>query len=260
MAKSADNKQVPQATHDFYLHALDLLDRSGLRYVVGGGYAMAYFTGIVRHTKDLDVFVKQEDREAAIDVFARGGYRTEITWPHFLAKAMTEGAFVDIIYNSGNGLCPVDDAWFEHAEQGAVLGRSAPICPPEEMIWSKAYVQDRDRFDGADVAHLILARGKSLDWRRLIGRFAGHERVLLAHLLLYGYAYPSQRDHVPAWVMPELLARIDEEPEVNEPLCRGTFLAIRQYLTAVRDWGYHDARLKPRGPLTADEIERLPAA
>ena len=253
--------QPPCETKQFYLRALELLDKARVPYVVGGGYAMAYYTGIIRHTKDLDVFVRPHHRDWALKTLADGGYRTEITWPHFLGKAIhSNDAFVDVIYNSGNGLCPVDDDWFIHAEQGNMLGRLAPMCPPEEMIWSKAFVQDRDRYDGADVAHIILARGDKLDWHRVLRRFKSHERVLMAHLLLFGYAYPSERDRVPGWVLDELLVKVRSEAPTDEPICKGTNLAIRQYLTDVRERGFEDARLQPRGPLTADEIDRLPAA
>jgi hypothetical protein len=250
----------PEETRDFYLHCLDLLDRAQLQFLVGGGYAMNYYTGIVRHTKDLDVFVRPHHRDRVLKVFADAGYRTEITWPHFLAKALCRDAFVDVLYNSGNGLCPVDDDWFMNAETGDALGRQALMCPPEEMIWQKAFVQDRDRYDGADVAHIVLARGDDLDWHRLIKRFKTHERVLMAHLLLFGYAYPSERTRIPGWVMDDLLVKVRSEEPSDEPVCMGTNLAIRQYLTDIRSWGYEDARLQPRGPLTAEEIDKLPAA
>lgn len=219
---------------------------------------MTHYTGIVRHTKDLDVFVRASDRDRALETLAEGGYRTEITWPHFLGKALCGDAFVDVIYSSANGLCPVDDDWMAHAEHGLVLGIEAPICPVEEMIWQKGFVQDRDRYDGADVAHLILARGDTMDWLRLIRRFRDHERVLMAHLLLFGYAYPSQRNQIPGWVMDDLIVKIRAEPPFDDAVCRGTYLAIRQYLPDVTAWGYEDARLRPAGPLTAEEIRTLP--
>lgn len=244
------------AVQGFYLHALDLMDRSGVRYTVGGGYAMACHTGIVRHTKDLDVFVKAQDRDRVLDEFSRSGYRTEITWPHFLAKALAGDAFVDIIYNSSNGLCPVDDRLLDMAVEGNVLGRPVPLCPVEEMIWSKAFVQSRDRFDGADVLHLIRARAEQLDWVRLCERFRGHEAVLLAHLILFEYVYPSERGRVPAWVSERLLNVV--RPELaDQKVCRGTNLSNDQYHCDVTRWGYADARLLPIGTLTPAEIASL---
>lgn len=52
---------------------------------------------------------------------------------------------------------------------------------------------ERERFDGADVAHIILKRGKRLDWGRLLSRFGEHWRVLLSHLILFDYIYPSEK-------------------------------------------------------------------
>lgn len=245
-------------TRDFYLHALTLMDESAARYVVGGGYAMACYTGIVRHTKDLDVFIKREDRDRVLNVFAEAGYKTELHWPHFLAKAMAEDAFVDILYGSANGLCPVDDAMLARPVDEEVLGRRAPLCPVEEMIWSKAFVQSRDRFDAADIMHLIRARAETIDWQRLQNRFrGGHERVLLSHLVLFGYVYPSERDRVPQAVIDRLFAATRDEPPEQRKVCRGTFLSNDQYLFDVAKWGYADARMKPEGPLTFREIASI---
>jgi len=42
------------------------------------------------------------------------------------------------------------------------------------MIWSKAFIMERDRYDGADIAHIIRTCGKGLDWSRLLHRFGSH--------------------------------------------------------------------------------------
>ena len=62
--------------------------------------------------------------------------------------------------------------------------------PVEEMIWSKAFLMERERFDGADVPHLMRARQQRSNWPRLLPRFGEHWRVLLAHLVLFPYVYP----------------------------------------------------------------------
>ncbi|MGB7156589.1 MAG: nucleotidyltransferase [Tepidisphaeraceae bacterium] len=246
-------------TQQFYRDAMRRLDDAGVPYVVGGGYAMAYYTGIQRNTKDLDLFLKPADHKRALDVLAAAGYRTEYFYPFWIAKAFSGEAFIDIIYNSGNGLCTVDDEWLAHSVPYNVLGYTTRLTPAEEQLWSKAFVQDRDRFDGGDVIHLILARGHELDWDRLLRRFRGHERVLLAHVILFGYAYPCDREQVPKSVMDRLQEAMRNESLPDERLCRGTNLAHGgSYGTALREWGYFDGRLKPHGPLTPDEISQLP--
>jgi len=208
-AISATTDQVLDApTRQFYLRAMDLLDESGIPYLVGGAYSLAHHAGIVRHTKDFDVFVHTRDCQRALDLFDASGYRTELTFPHWLGKAFDgEDRFVDVIFASGNGLCAVDDDWFKYAVSGVALDRPAKLCPAEEIIWTKAFVQERERFDGADINHLILARGQALDWDRMLRRFAGHEPILLGHLFFYQYVYPKQRDHVPDRILETLIQR-----------------------------------------------------
>jgi hypothetical protein len=254
---------LDQETCDFYLRSLKLLDELGRPYLVGGAYSLAYHAGIVRHTKDLDVFVRRADAEMALQMFDRQGYRVDRTFPHWLGKAFKRGddtTFVDIIYGSGNGLCPVDDDWFKYAVDGEVLGRPAKLVPVEEVVWTKAFICERERYDGADINHLIFHRGDSINWKRLMARFTSHERVLLSHLVLYDYVYPGNRKMVPQWVLDELIERVQEGRDFtpsngDTKLCRGTFISREQYLVDINDRGMQDARLQPRGPMSEKDVK-----
>ena len=78
----------------------------------------------------------------------------------------------------------------------------------------------------------------TLDWERLLGRFGPHWRVLLAHLILFGFIYPWERA-VPGWVMDELLGRLRRgEGSAARRVCRGTLLSRVQYLMDVEGWGF----------------------
>jgi hypothetical protein len=186
------------------------------------------------------------------------GYRTEILFPHWLAKVVdADGNFGDLIFNSGNGVSPVDDQWFDHAEEAQVLGRLVKIAPAEETLLSKAFIMERERFDGADVAHLLRARADRLDWRRLLDRFGPYWRVLLSHLVLFGFIYPAERGRVPDWVVQELLGRLQREREQGAlpmQVCGGTLLSREQYLPDVREHGYQDGRIIPYGTMSAEEV------
>ena len=252
-----DPSSLDASTLRFYRSVLDVMRQAGPPYLVGGAYAFACYTGVVRHTKDLDLFVRPADARTALDVLAAAGCRTEVTFTHWLGKAVRGDDFIDVIFSSGNGLCTVDDGWFDHAVSHTVLGRPALLCPPEEMIWQKAFIQERERFDGADVAHLIRARGRTLDWRRLLDRFGPHWRVLFSHLVLFGYVYPAEKDCIPGAVLKELTERWQAEltaaaPEVRE--CRGVLLSRIQYISDMERDGYPDPRLAPHGRLSAEEI------
>ncbi len=251
------------ATADFYRDALRAFERAGVEVLVGGAYALERYTGIARHTKDFDVFVRPEDSERALEVLSGIGCETDLTFAHWLGKGFRGNDFVDVIFSSGNGVARVDDLWFEHAVADTVLGLPARLCPPEETIWSKAFIMERERFDGADVAHLLRAQAARLDWPRLLQRFDGRWRVLLAHLVLFGFVYPCERASIPAWVMNELterLARETDTPPASDRTCNGTMLSRGQYLVDVNRWGYRDARLTPRGAMSRHDVARWTAA
>jgi hypothetical protein len=251
-------------TRAFYCRALHRLRDAGVPFLVGGAYAFERYTGIARHTKDLDVFVREADYQRAIDALEADGCRGEVPFPHWLAKAYCGDHFVDIIFGSGNGIAPVDDQWFEHAVDETVLDVPVQIVPAEEMIWQKALIMERERFDGADVAHVLRARAELLDWDRLLQRFGEHWPVLLSHLILFGYIYPEEQAKIPVRVLTTLLRRAERQSaasssastsdgDADGPVCHGTVLSRTQYVVDVEQWGYQDARIEPRGNMTPDQ-------
>jgi hypothetical protein len=249
---------LDQHTRQLYVDVLNLFNESGIPYMVGGAYALAQYSGIERHTKDLDLFVRKSDAEEVLRVFAEAGYKTEMTFSHWLGKIFKGEHFIDIIFSSGNAIAEVDDEWFEHAPDAEVFGVSVKLCPPEEMIWSKAFIMERERYDGADVAHIIHACYKTLDWDRLLRRFGDHWKVLMTHLLLFTYIYPAEQYKVPAPLFKQFLGKLEAglKParKGDEHVCQGTVLSREQYLVDVERRGYEDARLAPRGPMSAAEI------
>ncbi len=248
---------------ELYRTALEMLNRSGAPYMIGGTYAFQYYAGISRSTKDVDIFVRPRDLQRVLDVLEGAGFKTEIAFTHWLAKGHHGDKFVDIIYSSGNGVAEVDDEWFAHAVDEEVLNVPVKLAPPEEMIWSKAMIMERERFDGADVAHILRHCSGLLNWDRLVRRFGTNWRVLLSHLVLFGFIYPGERALIPSVTMKELLNRLLAELDVptrDSKVCQGTLLSRAQYLVDIDDWGYEDARLAPRGSMTDEQIAVWTAA
>jgi hypothetical protein len=244
---------LPPVTQKFYREGIRLLNRAGVPFLVGGAYALTERSGVIRHTKDFDVFLRRQDVKRALHAFEKAGFLTEITFAHWIAKAIhPEGDFIDLIFSSGNGLAKVDDGWFTHAGKAIFLGEPVLLCPVEETIWCKAFVCERERFDGADVNHLLLACGRELDWERLLARFGPHWRMLLAHLITFGFVFPAERDAVPTWVMEELTSRLSAESADDRHVCNGPLLSRTQYRRDLEQNGYPDVRRTEAG-LTAEE-------
>ena len=259
--ETATARAIHDPAADFYIDALRKLQSTNIPFLVGGAFAFSHYAHIPRETKDIDVFVKADDLQRVLEAFQELGYDTEIPFPHWLGKIHRGGYFMDVIFNSGNGVARVDELWFEHAVKTNVLGLIVPMTPVEEMIWSKAFIQERERFDGGDVLHLLRETGPSLDWPRLLMRFGDYWRVLLSHLILFGFVYPDKRQNIPEWVTEELIRRLTvSRPNLQSDVCYGTLLSREQYLHDVGQWKYRDARQEPEGAMTTEQIEIWTAA
>jgi hypothetical protein len=255
MAGQSTLDESAQDTNTFYRRTLHVLSDAAVPFLVGGSHAFLEYTGIVRNTKDFDLFLRRCDLDRAMDALQGAGYRTELTFPHWLGKAWQHDDFVDLVFSSGNGVCNVDDGWFEHAVETQVLGMPVKVVPSEELIWQKAFVMERERFDGADIMHILRERGSSLDWDRLLARFGPHWPLLYTYLLFFHFVYPSEIAALPSSVLDDLSRRMGElrRAPQEERVCQGTLVSRAQYLLDIGQYGYADARLAPRGGMSAED-------
>ena len=244
-----------QDTNTFYRRTLHVLSDAGVPFLVGGSHAFLEYTGIVRTTKDFDLFLRKADMERAMEALRAAGYRAELTFPHWLGKAWQHDDFVDLVFSSGNGLAVVDDGWFDHAVETQVLGMPVKIVPCEEFVWQKSFVMERERFDGADVMHVLRARGAQLDWARLVDRYADRWPLLYSYLDMFAFIYPSEIRTLPAQLLDDLARRFAalRAAEHSEKVCRGTLVSRAQYLIDIGQYGYADARLAPRGTMSPED-------
>jgi hypothetical protein len=238
----------------FYGGILRALNEDGIPFLLAGTYAFERHAGYSRGTKDLDLFILESDWPRVVDAMARIGVPAALTFSHWLGKAGSEDRFVDFVFAGGNGRVRVTPDWFTHAHPAMVKGEPVLICAAEELIWSKSFVMERERYDGADVLHAIRMSGATLDWERLLQRFGAEWPVLLSHLILFEFVYPDVADTIPSWVKEELIARYRAPKEPADRVCRGPLLSRSQYLVDITEWGYRDPRLVPEGNMTHEEI------
>jgi predicted nucleotidyltransferase len=240
--------------------ALRVLHERGIQFLVGGTFAFTQYTGVVRTTKDLDLFVSPGDLDRTLTSLRESGFETTVPFPHWLAKARSPDIAMDLIFSSGNGVARVDADWFRHAADVVLYGIPVKLSPIEELIWSKSFVMERERFDGADVTHLLRARGHVIDWPRLIARYGDYRLVLAAHLLLFRFAYSDADQLMPAWVFEQVLGDLARPgTSSDERVCFGTLMSREQYLADVSQLGYADARLA-RGHMSPEALEIWTAA
>ena len=239
----ASSFEPPPEAEAFYAESLRLLNESGVPFLLSGTYAVTAYTGIVRPTKDLDVFCKAGDFPKILAYFQARGYRSAVEDERWIAKVWCDDRFFDVIFAMSNGTAPITDDWFRENQTIQVYGSPAKITPPTELLVSKMFIQDRYRYDGADVAHVLYRQADRVDWKRLLGYMEPYWEVLLIHLLNFRFVYPTERHRLPQWLMDELMERLrlqDGLPVPNIRICRGRMFSRTDYLIDVQEWGFAD--------------------
>lgn len=222
-----------------FRESLQIMNASGVPYAVSGAFALHEHTGIWRNTKDLDLFLPTEHLLPALEHFKQHHFETEVPDPIWLGKAWRGGYFIDLITGMSNAIIQVDKSWIDRSVSTDILGVEVPVLSAEELIASKIFVTRRERFDGADVAHLIYATRDSLDWDRVFALVGDHWEILLWSLIFYRYVYPRHTNEVPRRVWHRLLEQFEAaltNPDLEAPF-RGSLIDENMFAIDVREWG-----------------------
>jgi hypothetical protein len=235
--------EPPPEAVDFYVESLRLLVESGIPFLLSGTYALSCFTGIIRPTKDLDVFCKPSDAPKILAFFKSKGYEIEVEDERWIGKVWQGENFFDVIFNISSVSIPITEHWFDENYAVEVYGTRVMITPPTQFLLSKLFLQTRYRYDGADVVHTILKKHDEIDWKWLLSSLELHWEVLLINILNFRFIYPTERDLIPRWLFDELLDRLkaqEEMPPAGIRICRGRLLSPTDYVIDVSEWGFAD--------------------
>ena len=231
--------EFPPEQRALFCEVLQHLNRAHIPYVVSGAFALQQHTGIWRNTKDLDLFLTSESVPKALRCLQEQGFETEVRDPVWLAKAHRDGYFVDLITGMSNAVITVDESWIDRSSPCVVLGVKTRVLAPEELIASKLFVNFRERFDGADIVHIIYGTRGAIDWQRLLQIVGEHWELVLWELLLFHYVYPGQQDYVPRHIWNDLLARFKAQVDsgsANLPF-RGSLIDEKMFSIDMKEWG-----------------------
>lgn len=190
----AKTREIDLEELDVFGRWLGILNGLQIPYLLGGAFAVYLQAGIRRNTKDMDVFLQPKDLKRALDGFSAAGYKTEIPFPHWLAKVHHGDYFSDLLFGFWNGKLHTIDDWLSRSQPALFAGVTVPLISLEDLIYSKVYVASRDRFDGGDIVHLIhTAKGK-VKWEVILDQLGDDYALLLWHLILYDYVYPGHSE------------------------------------------------------------------
>src|SRR3984893_12057610 len=209
--------EVPEEQATLFEEVLTVLEEKHVPYAVSGAFALRQHTGICRFTKDLDLFMTAETSKEAFTHLRERGFECEVCDPVWLAKARKDEFFVDLITGMSNGVIFVEDSWIERARPAVVHGVKTRVLAPEELVASKLFIARRERFDGADIAHVIYGTRGKLDWQRVFQLAGEHWEMILWALVLYRYCYPAQAHYVAKDVWCDLLTRFQKVVSQPDP-------------------------------------------
>jgi hypothetical protein len=231
--------EVPEEQAALFREVLIALENNQIPYAVSGAFALRQHTGICRFTKDLDLFMSARTVCEALSILREHGFECEVVDPVWLAKARKGEFFVDLITGMSNGALVVEDSWIERAGEAVVQGVVTRVLAPEELVASKIFVARRERFDGADIAHVIYGTYPSFDWDREMQLVGENWEMLLWSLVLFRYVYPAQSHYVPATIWRELLRRLKNEIAEPDPKAnfRGSLVDNNMFAIDVNEWG-----------------------
>lgn len=248
---------MPEKQATLFREVLVILEDKRIPYAVSGAFALRQHTGICRFTKDLDLFMTAGTSAAVLTLLQECGFECEVRDPVWLAKVHKGEFFVDLITGMSNGVIVVDDSWIERARPAVVHEVETRVLAPEELVASKIFVAKRERFDGADIAHIIYGTYPSFDWDRELKLVGEHWEMLLWSLLLFRYVYPAQTHYVPTAVWHELLQRLERQITKPDPhaIFRGSLVDENMFAIDVKEWGLPNL-LEETRRLRLEELER----
>jgi hypothetical protein len=185
-----------------YCRAMEALRTAEIPFMLGGGFALAAFTGRWRDTKDIDFYLKPQDRDAAVKALSSAGfadYYSRLPYDRkWIYRSVQSDVIVDIIWSMANQRAQVDDLWFQRAGSLSLHGQRLLIIPPEEFMWCKLYILQRDHCDWTDIFNLLYAVGERLDWDHLLIRLEEDAALVKGVLTVYGWLCPRHFSRLPS--------------------------------------------------------------
>jgi len=150
--------------------AVASLRERGIPFMLGGSVA-AWARGGPEPQKDIDLMVKPDDAQAALEALANAGLRPEHPPEEWLFKAWKGDVLVDLIF------CPsgleLTDEVLARADSMAVMSITVPVMALEDMLVTMLCAMDEHCLDYGALIAVVRSLREQVDWRELRSRAGG---------------------------------------------------------------------------------------
>ena len=197
---ASDEQPFSDIEHALKRAAASLRD-AGVPFLLGGSLA-SWARGGPETRHDLDLMIKPDDVERALEALEGAGMRPERPPEEWLVKAWDGETLVDLIY-CPKGM-PIDDDAIARGEELAVLGMEMRVMALEDVMATKllALTEHSLRYEG--LLRIARALREQIDWAEVRSRTEGSPFARAFFVLLEGLE-----------ILPGGPARAPSEPRVR---------------------------------------------
>jgi predicted nucleotidyltransferase len=174
--------------------AVAALRDSGVPFLLGGSLA-SWARGGPQTRHDLDLIVKREDAERALEALEEAGMRTERPPEEWLFKAWDGPVLVDLIF-APRGLA-VTDELIERGDELHILGITIPVMALEDLLVTKLLALNEHALDYSGVLEIARALREQIDWAALRRRTAAHPYAVAFVVLVEELGIVPERSRRP---------------------------------------------------------------
>ena len=147
-----------------FKQAAAALRRAGIPFVLGGSLA-SWARGGPETRHDLDLMLKPEDAERALDALADAGMETERPPEEWLYKARHGDTPIDLIFFPK--AMPITDEVIERGERLSVLGMEVPVMSLEDVMTTKLQALTEHSLRYESPLQIARALREQVDWAKV---------------------------------------------------------------------------------------------
>jgi Uncharacterised nucleotidyltransferase len=149
---------------DSLKRAVAALEADRIPYLLGGGLG-CWARGGPPTSNDIDLMVKREDAERALEALAEAGMRPERPPEQWLLKAWDGDLLIDVIFEPAG--IRVTDAVIERGEDLNVAGMVVRVMALDDILVTKLLALDEHSADFRDLLQITRSLREQIDWRSL---------------------------------------------------------------------------------------------
>lgn len=147
--------------------AVPVLREAEIPFMLGGSMAVWAYGG-PEPVNDLDLMLREQDAERALQVLERAGMRTEHPPEEWLYKAWHGEVLIDLIFGP-RGL-PITDEVLERAVVRNLSALRVPVMALEDVLTTKLLALDEHQLDLSWLLQISRAVREQVDWESLRAR------------------------------------------------------------------------------------------